>query len=120
MKLIFRWFIVLFALVQSVIADPLKDRNRPVAETDALSPEQTVASFSLPDGFSANVFAAEPDIVQPIGFATDDRGRTWVLENTNYPVCPGEKAILNASASNGRKLFSQRCAACHILHGEGA
>ena len=32
----------------------------------------------------------------------------------------GEEAILNADASAGRILFNQRCAACHILHGEGA
>ncbi len=32
----------------------------------------------------------------------------------------GEKTIMEANASNGRKIFYQRCAARHILHGEGA
>jgi putative membrane-bound dehydrogenase-like protein len=72
-------------------ASPLEDKGRPVAQTAALSPAGTVASFVLPGGFSANVVAAEPDIVQPIAHTMDDRGRLWVLENTNYPVCPGEK-----------------------------
>jgi putative membrane-bound dehydrogenase-like protein len=74
-----------------VFANPLDDKRRPVAQTDALPAEETVAGFLLPDGFSANVVASEPDIVQPIAFTTDDRGRLWVLGNTNYPECPGEK-----------------------------
>src|SRR5687768_17552019 len=47
--------------------------------------EQTVASFALPDCFQATVFAAEPDVVQPIGFCFDDRGRLWVAECFSYP-----------------------------------
>src|SRR4051812_39357724 len=38
-----------------------------------------------PAGFSATVFAAEPDVVQPISYAIDDRGRLWVAEAYNYP-----------------------------------
>jgi putative membrane-bound dehydrogenase-like protein len=30
------------------------------------------------------VFAAEPDVVQPISFCTDSRGRLWVAEALNY------------------------------------
>ena len=30
------------------------------------SPEESAASFSLPEGFKVNVFAAEPDVRQPI------------------------------------------------------
>ncbi len=38
-----------------------------------------------PPGFSATLFAGEPDVVQPIAFAIDDRGRLWVVENFSYP-----------------------------------
>lgn len=48
-------------------------------------PEQTVKQMKVPDGFKVKVFAAEPDIVQPIAFAIDDRGRLWVCENLSYP-----------------------------------
>ena len=47
--------------------------------------KETVAGFSLPPGFKATVFAAEPDVVQPIGFCFDDRGRIWVAECLSYP-----------------------------------
>ena len=50
-----------------------------------ITPEQTLSHLSVPEGFSVSVFAAEPDIVNPIGFAWDERGRLWVVESTNYP-----------------------------------
>ncbi len=53
-------------------------------------PEETVKMMKLPDGFLAKVFAAEPDIVQPIAFAIDDRGRLWVCENLSYPTWSAE------------------------------
>ena len=78
------------SLLQHSPADSLKDKRRPVARSSALSAQETVASFVLPKGFSATVFAAEPDIVQPIAYTMDDRGRLWILENKNYPNSPGE------------------------------
>jgi putative membrane-bound dehydrogenase-like protein len=57
----------------------------PVQPGDGLPPAETAAGMKVPDGFSVKVFAAEPDIVQPITFAIDDRGRLWVCENLSYP-----------------------------------
>ena len=50
-----------------------------------LSPEQSVRYMHLPEGFRAELFAAEPDIVKPITMTLDDRGRLWVVESTDYP-----------------------------------
>ena len=74
----------------ALAASPLDDRNRPVARTEAQPAAETAKQLKLPPGFTAQVVAAEPDVVQPIAFTTDDRGRLWVLENTNYPNCPGK------------------------------
>src|SRR6201982_3380703 len=41
--------------------------------------------MTLPDGFHATLFAGEPDVVQPIAFTFDDRGRLWVVECLSYP-----------------------------------
>ena len=71
--------------------DPLHDKGRPVATAPSLTPEETAKAFKLPPGFKVQVVTGEPDIVQPIAYAQDDRGRLWVVTNTNYPVCPGEK-----------------------------
>ena len=50
-----------------------------------LSPEQAAKEMSLPPGFKATLFAGEPDVMQPIAFAIDDRGRLWVAEAYTYP-----------------------------------
>ena len=47
---------------------------------DALSPEEAVKRFKLPDGFTARVVAAEPMIRQPVSMSFDSRGRLWVLQ----------------------------------------
>lgn len=50
-----------------------------------LTPEQAVKEMTLPPGFSAKLFAAEPEITQPIAFCVDHRGRLWVVEAQTYP-----------------------------------
>src|SRR5947209_13108846 len=49
-----------------------------------LSPGKAARAMALPDGFRAPGFAAEPQVVQPISFCTDARGRLWVAEALNY------------------------------------
>jgi putative membrane-bound dehydrogenase-like protein len=44
-----------------------------------------LAALKLPQGFSVTLFAAEPDLHQPIAFIIDHRGRLWVAENDSYP-----------------------------------
>ena len=41
--------------------------------------------IQVPAGFSLELFASEPDIVKPISFTFDERGRLWVIEAINYP-----------------------------------
>ena len=36
-------------------------------------------------GFALSLFASEPDVVKPIAFAWDHRGRLWVAESIDYP-----------------------------------
>ncbi|MFT4566765.1 MAG: putative membrane-bound dehydrogenase-like protein [Saprospiraceae bacterium] len=50
-----------------------------------LSPEDSKAHFHLPKGFEAEVFASEPDIINPIQFTWDERGRLWVVQSQDYP-----------------------------------
>jgi putative membrane-bound dehydrogenase-like protein len=69
---------------------PLEDPGRPIATTQSVPPEEAPKKMKLPPGFHAELVAGEPDVVQPIAYTIDDRGRLWVVENTNYPVCPGE------------------------------
>ena len=50
-----------------------------------LPPDRAAQEATLPPGFAMKVFAAEPDVVQPIAFCMDDRARLWVVEGLTYP-----------------------------------
>jgi putative membrane-bound dehydrogenase-like protein len=55
------------------------------AQDAPLPPRVAAMKMTLPDGFKATLFAGEPDVVQPIAFCFDDRGRLWVAECLSYP-----------------------------------
>lgn len=57
------------------------------------SPEEAIKKMQLPDGFTAKVVAAEPEIRQPLSISFDERGRLWVLQYLQYPNPAGLKAI---------------------------
>ncbi len=87
------------------------------APLEPQAPEQTVAGFTVPDGFSVSLFAGEPDVVQPVSFCIDDRGRLWVAENRSYPKwTPGGKdRILIFEDSDGDGRFDKRSVFCDGL-----
>ena len=47
--------------------------------------KEVAATMQLPPGFKATCFASEPDVVEPIAFTIDTRGRLWVVESQAYP-----------------------------------
>ncbi len=49
-----------------------------------LDPDEAVDAMTVNEGFSVNVFAADPTITQPMAFCWDDQGRLWVAENRDY------------------------------------
>lgn len=50
-----------------------------------LSPEESAQHIVTLPGFTAKLFAAEPEIWKPICLAFDERGRLWVAETIDYP-----------------------------------
>ncbi|AYN69250.1 dehydrogenase [Euzebyella marina] len=55
-----------------------------------LSGKEAAKAMTLPDDFKITLAAAEPDIIRPISFTIDARGRLWVVEGHTYPV-PAEE-----------------------------
>jgi putative membrane-bound dehydrogenase-like protein len=53
-----------------------------------MSPENSLASIQLPEGFSARLFGAEPDVQNPIAINFDSNGRVWIAENYTYAERP--------------------------------
>lgn len=57
------------------------------------TPEEAVARMKLPEGFHAEIFAAEPMVRQPLSLNFDARGRAWVIEYLQYPTPAGLKPV---------------------------
>src|SRR5258708_4783179 len=92
---------VLFLLLSFV---PVFGQDKP------LSPEQSAARITLPEGFRATLFAAEPDVGKPMAMTTDERGRLWVIESHSYPHWltnggPGKDRILIFEDKAGKGRF---------------
>ncbi len=49
-------------------------------------PEVALRSFQLAPGFRIELAAAEPEVVDPISMAFDERGRLFVVEMRDYPI----------------------------------
>ena len=60
-------------------------RAKPLPLQLPSTPEQAVASLIVPAGFRAELFAAEPMVVNPVAMCWDDRGRLFVAESPDYP-----------------------------------
>lgn len=50
-----------------------------------LSGIEAAKAMTPPDGFKITLAASEPDIIRPISFTLDYRGRLWVVEGHTYP-----------------------------------
>lgn len=84
------WLLACAALVASA-AEPVVPHNQDAAPGPALTPAEAIARMQVPPGFSMELVAAEPDIVNPVAMCFDDRGRIWITESLEYPrLEPGE------------------------------
>ncbi len=52
---------------------------------DPLSPEEAVRKMTVPEGFTVELVASEPDIVNPVAMTFDEKGRIWITESLEYP-----------------------------------
>lgn len=60
-------------------------RPEPLPYQLPLSPGDSLAYTQAPVGWELKLFASEPDIINPMQLAWDERGRLWVIETTDYP-----------------------------------
>jgi len=62
-----------------------ENRPEPLPYQHPLSPEDSMDYTRAPVGFRLELFASEPDIINPVCMAWDERGRLWVAETVDYP-----------------------------------
>ena len=65
------------------IVDPSEIPDAPVR-----SAEEAIADFELESGFSVELVAAEPDVVDPVAMAFDEDGAMWIVEMRDYMTTP--------------------------------
>jgi putative membrane-bound dehydrogenase-like protein len=96
-----------------LIPDPSPQRGEGRVEDKPIPPKEAPGKMTLPEGFHATLFAGEPDVVQPIAFCFDDRGRLWVAECYSYPKWhadpkQGKDRILIFEDTDGDGRFDKR------------
>jgi putative membrane-bound dehydrogenase-like protein len=106
--------LVTIATVLCWPACPLLASDKPA------SPQEAPKKMTLPKGFQATLFAGEPDVVQPIAFTFDDRGRLWVVECNSYPAwtknTEGNDRVLIFEDKDGDGHFDK----CTVFWDKGA
>ncbi len=77
-----------------------------------LSGTEAASVMTLPNGFNITLAASEPDVVRPICFTFDPRGRLWVVEGHTYPIpAPegqGKDRVLIFDDTNGDGTLDKR------------
>ena len=59
--------------------------SSPEKYSKALSPEEALQSFQIISGFRAELFASEPQTMDPIELVFDEQGKVYVVEMPDYP-----------------------------------
>lgn len=67
--------------------------QRDLKDIPSPDPELERATFTVPEGFEVNLFAADPLIAKPIHMNFDAQGRLWIASSEVYPqIAPGMPA----------------------------
>src|SRR3954453_2009843 len=70
-----------------------------------LSPREELAPFPVPTGFKVELVACEPDVIDPVAMAFDERGRMFVAEMIGYP----HGGVATGRETRGRiKMFEDK------------
>ena len=79
--------LVLILLLLSAPVRAKEDSNKPHVGSmaPALSPQEAEKRFTVPPGFEVRLFAAEPDVINPVAMSFDEKGRLWIVELYEYP-----------------------------------
>lgn len=84
------WLLILvcyleFGVCNFSSSDEFIPRKQTKPPHPARSPAEALKHFTVPEGFSIELVAAEPDLVNPVAMTFDERGRIWVTESFEYP-----------------------------------
>lgn len=83
------WGAVLLGMTLTLPAGWSADQPIPRGQEKPPGPatpaDEAAKRMTVPKGFSVEVVANEPDIVNPVAMTFDEKGRVWVTESFEYP-----------------------------------
>ena len=90
------------------VPEGVKNSQNPNDKT--IPPLASLSRIRVPKGFEVKLFAAEPNVAQPIAATFDDRGRLWVAECYSHPNWKpeGHDRILIFEDTDGDGQFDVR------------
>ncbi|MGL5094024.1 MAG: PVC-type heme-binding CxxCH protein, partial [Planctomycetia bacterium] len=97
-------FVLAATLFSMAAADDFVPRAQDRPPGPALSPKDALARMKTPEGFRVELFAAEPDVVNPVAMAFDEKGAVYVAESFEYPRLepgPGKDRIRRLEDADG-------------------
>src|SRR5688500_6068840 len=74
----------LFAMIGWSLLEA-QDQDFTPPPSKPLSPREEQMTFKLPKGFTIDLVASEPDVVDPVHLTFDENGRLFVAELRGYP-----------------------------------
>ena len=92
--------------VDTFVVPNYENRNPAPKYQLPFTAEESMKFIQLPAEFKLELFAKEPDIIEPIAFNFDERGRLWIIEAIDYPNVvlngkPGDDRIKIVEDTNG-------------------
>lgn len=113
--------LIFFALILSTCTPKIDYKQRQFEDLSsygARKPEYALAGMTTAEGFSIQLFAAEPFLTNPTSIDIDHKGRVWVCESYNYDVSPekeekkGDRIVIledknGDGKADSRKVFYQ-------------
>ncbi|HUG19968.1 MAG TPA: PVC-type heme-binding CxxCH protein, partial [Planctomycetaceae bacterium] len=84
MRFLFSALLCLLSITAGA-ADDFIPRRQDKPPGPPLSPQKAISKMTVPAGFSVELVASEPQVINPVGMAIDEKGRFWITESFEYP-----------------------------------
>jgi putative heme-binding domain-containing protein len=75
-----------------------------------LPPAEAIKKMKVPEGFSVELVASEPNLVNPVAMTFDERGRIWITESLEYPrhaAGPGRDRVKVFESTRGDGVYDK-------------
>jgi putative membrane-bound dehydrogenase-like protein len=94
--------LLLTALLLTMILLQSCTEKKSTITTGGLTPQESLATFQLPEGFKIELIASEPMISDPVAMEVDENGNIYVVEMHGYPLdTAGSGVIKLLTDTNG-------------------